>query len=75
MQQNETWAKQYARDSCKQNMERNVQQKRVPISQKTCRQTFDKRTLAKRKWNFLSIKSLKKWELRKTKLPKSCVQT
>jgi hypothetical protein len=33
-QQNETWAKKYARDSCKQNMERNVQQKRVPISKK-----------------------------------------
>jgi hypothetical protein len=36
-------------DSCKQNMERNVQQKRVPISEKTCRKTFDKKTLVKRK--------------------------
>lgn len=34
VQQNETWTKKYARDSCKQNMERNLQQKRVPISKK-----------------------------------------
>ncbi len=37
---NETWAKKYARDSCKQNMERNMQQKRVPISKKTLVETL-----------------------------------
>jgi hypothetical protein len=48
--QNETWAKKFARDSCKQNMERNVQQKRVPISKKKpCRQTFDKKNSCKEK--------------------------